>query len=704
MKKFAALCLSIAMSACGGGGGGSAAVAGSAVLSGTAATGAALGGAQVVVSNSAGNSPCVESSITTTSLGSYTCTLKAGETAPFFIVVTDPTGNSAPLVSIATQTPAAGTPLTVNATPLTTAIVAQLNNGDALGVVSNKALYIAADFSTIKANVIAQLKPVTDAIGATNYDPFSTSITAATAGQTGNTADHVLDVIKVVTDANGKPALSTITDTTPITLATKAAAGGTVAAVTTTVADLSLAAQLSAKAFASCFALPVAQRVVTKDDTILASAGGPSVTQTGAACQDIATDGVNANAAAAFKHNGYTAGQFFYSYLTSNAMTGAVFSVPEIMAFYPADAANGQAYDRAVVNIRFVDALGNPGNVITLASNLPNTSTTAHPTNWWLTGNQQVVDTAIKTIIRRQETAGPNSTGYGPASQFRSGMNIFINANGPNSLLYDSALVTGPGLPASGLWWAREGTANSFVLQDQRAAAPIAFGNFSDTCGYCYNFWFARTQGITGTAATTLRPNPINWNFAQGIKIPRIGYTGVSPNLVAIPNFPVENSYDGATGARPKKGDVYTIALYLTTAGTPALYRTIKKTLLVDLIDPVNGINLKWSTAGAQTLAALDPNSPASTSIPVDWVQTAGAEQIKTVSISMTDGNDDNSAPVLKGSSSVVATAPGGKTFTGIAGALQTTSGSVQNGYRDIYIGYRMLDGTGKQMAYSYYK
>lgn len=695
MKKLTAICVSVLMSACGGGGGGGGTANPGAVLNGVAATGAALGGAQVVITNTAGGSPCVETSITTSSLGSYSCTLKAGEAAPFFIVVTDPTGNSAPLVSIATQTPVAGTPLTVNATPLTTAIVAQLNNGDALGVVSNKSLYVPADFALIKSNVIAQLKPVTDAIGAANYDPFNTNITAATAGQTGNTADHVLDVIKVVTDASGKPALATITDPAPITLATTTAAVATVPVVTATVSDLAQAAQLSAKAFAACFALPVSQRVVTIIN-FLQNQGGNSVTQVASACQDIATDGVNANGAAAFKHNGYTAGQFFYSYLTSDAMTGAVFSVPEIMAFYPA--ANGLP-DRAALNIRFVDANGNPGNVITLASNLPGTSTTTRPSNWWLTGNGQIVDTGIKTIIRRQETFGLNTANKGPGSQFRSGMNIYINANGPNSQFYDSALVTGPGLPASGLWWAREGAANSFVLQDQRGPAPIA--TFTDTCGYCYNFWMTRTNGITGSNATTYNFNPKNWNFAQGPKVPRIGYTDPTNPVTPIANYPVENSYDGVSGTRPMKGDVYTIALYATGSATP--YVTITKRLLVDLVDPVNGINMKWSTAGSQTLAALNPSSLPSTSIPVDWVQTAGAEQIKTVSISMTDGNDDNAAPVLKGATSVTATAPGGKTFTGITGSLVTT-GTAQNGYRDIYIGYRMLDGTGKQMAYSYYQ
>ncbi|MGT2489755.1 hypothetical protein ACU4GD_02375 [Cupriavidus basilensis] len=108
-------------------------------MTGTAATGAALANANVAITDSAGASPCQEAAVTTSALGTYTCTLKAGEVAPFFVVVTDPTGNTAPLVSVSTVTPAAGAKLTLNATPLTTAIVAQLSaDGNPLTVVSGR--------------------------------------------------------------------------------------------------------------------------------------------------------------------------------------------------------------------------------------------------------------------------------------------------------------------------------------------------------------------------------------------------------------------------------------------------------------------------------------------------------------------------------------------------------------------------------------
>jgi hypothetical protein len=252
------------------------------------------------------------------------------------------------------------------------------------------------------------------------------------------------------------------------------------------------------------------------------------------------------------------------------------------------------------------------------------------------------------------------------------------------------------------LWWGRAPGASSFVLADQRSSSPVVYSNFTDTCGFCYNYWMARTMGLTGANATTYRANPLNWNFSQGTGLPRVSYSG---NPLTVTNsLPAENSYDGATGTRPKKGDVYTFSLYLTTNGTPSLYKTVKKTLLTDLIDPVNGVNMKWNTAGGQTLAALDPASVAVASIPLNWNQTAGAEQIRGVTVSMTDSNDDNTAGIPKGATSVTATAPNGKMFTGIAGALVTGANLTQNGYRDIYFGYRMLDGAGKQSVYSYYQ
>lgn len=675
------------LAACGGGGGGSTSTAASAQLTGTAATGSALANANVAISNSSGNSPCTEATITTTQLGSFTCTLKTGEAAPFFIVVTDPTGNTTPLVSIATTTPAAGTPLLVNATPLTTAIVAQLNGGDALGVLSNKSLYVPATFAAAKANVIAQIQSIVSNLDPTlaNYDPFTTSITAATAGSTGNTADQVLDFIKITKTASGALALSTIADPTPIAIATASSAGAVVPPPTTAVSDLAKAAQLAAQAFTACYALPVSQRV-TLD-------ANKNITAVASQCQNIVTSAGVPAGAPNFKSSGLSASQAFYGYLTSDLMTGARFSVPEIMAFYPLDSTHLR--DRAVINIRYIDNAGNPGNYITVAQNFPGSSTTSRPSNWWLTGNQWNYDIGIRTNMRRVEEI---NTAY--ASRFQNGMDIYINgADGtgggtaaPNSSLYDSVKVTGPGLPTLGLWYARSSVSGQFSLSTVRSSTPPTLAALQSTfvCSSCSTFWMSKTKGIRGTAATELAANtttaPYTYQWAAGS----------------------DGSYNGSVNvsARPVKGSVYTFEIYKN--GTAVA--TENRTLLTDMVAATQAVNMQWNDIGASTRDALNITKTAlngvQTSLPIDWTQNPSAEQIKFVWISQTDGGYDNATKIVLGATSVNATpyaSTGTTTFTALAGP-QSLNAAPYSGFREVGFNYRMLDGSTKNAVYTYYQ
>ena len=666
----------LTLAACGGGGGGSSA-SNTPTITGVAATGAALANASVAITNSAGSSPCVETSITTSALGSYTCTLKNGETAPFFVVVTDPTGNAAPLVSVATTTPAAGTPLTVNATPLTTAIVAQLSSdGNALTLVNSHTIN-SADLETVKTRVVTQLAQVLTAVGAgSGYDPFTTSITAATSSSTGNTADLVLDVVKVVTDpSTGKLALSTISDPTPIVLATTSAAGSAVATPDTGLSSLSRGAQIAAKAFEACFALPSSSRVLAKDDTILAKDGGPKVTSVASACEDMAADASN-TAGFDFKHNGYASGQFFYGMLTSASMDGAKFSVPEIMAFYPRDntaASNDPAYyDRAVINIKFIDKDGNPGNKITVAAKIPGTSSSTRDTEWWLVGNQHSADISIQTTVRRAEQrkagSGPFTTGI--TSTFQSGLVINVNTAGPGAFDGSSnrlnfVRVSGPGLPGNG-------AANTGLVYTYNA---LSGANYMDlyakngaltgglACGYsngsnCPNFWLARTTGIN----STLGSNPTGQLWAQGS--------------------------DNVDTSQFKKGAKYKFELFYGT-NTATADATIHKTLLVDLIQPTNAINLPWNTLGAQSQAGLADGLSQQTGITVDWIQNTAAQQIGGVQIWKQNNSYSGTTSVAKGLTSVsVPNVP--------VPATSTTAGRI------FLFSYRMTDGSGKTMTYAY--
>ena len=652
-------------------------------MTGTAATGSALPNGNVAVTDSAGNSPCVETAITTTALGAYTCTLKAGEAAPFFVVVTDPTGNSAPLVSVTTVTPPAGSPLTLNATPLTTAIVAQLSpDGNPLTVVSSKTVDATA-LKTVTANVVAQLASVLSAIGApANYDPFGTSISAATASSSGNTADQVLDIVKVSKDpSNGQLQLSTVGSTAPpVPLATASGGGSTLPAPAANVSTLTQGVQAMASALTTCFAQPVAQRAVATDTTVPANQGGATVTSFGAACQNIVSDTSNTGGIA-FLHNGYNGGQWLYSLLTASTMTGAQFSVPEIIAFSPA-ASNASGQDEATVNIKYLDANGNPGNLITVARFIAAGASSAHASNWWLVGNQQPVDITAKTVIRRVEQFNPSSGNF---SHFRNGVQFLINAAGPGSVISGKgtlsyAIVTGPGLPQAGLVFIPPVVSGQVYmdLANKTGAIPTTYqcGNTSTTktpTYNCPNFWISKTMGISGSAASQpVSANPSGVTWAQ--------------------------SGDNLDSTAVTKGVKYTIALFYgsnTNAASPDL--SIKKTLLTDLVAATQGINLPWNTPGSQSLAALDPtNSSLSgplTSLTVDWVQNVSAQQIGGVAVTIDSaGTYSAQTAVPKGATSAVISLPSGQQVPAL-----TTSTS-----RSLNFSYRMLDNSAKSTIYTY--
>ncbi|MGH6640518.1 MAG: hypothetical protein ACREBY_18200 [Polaromonas sp.] len=687
--KFRKIWLAVAGTAaltlvgCGGGGGSSPAptIPAASSIAGTAATGAALANAGVAITNSSGNSPCQEASITTTPLGSYTCTLKTGENAPFFIVVTDPTGNTEPLVSVTTTTPAAGTPLTTNVTPLTTAIVSQLANGNALALVSSK-MVDAAALKQVTTNVLAQLASVLTALGVpAGYDPFTTSITAATASGTGNTADLVLDVVKVVTvtdPVTGKLALalSTVDNPAPIVLATATTPGSTVLPPAPGVSTLSQAAQIAAQAFTSCFALPTAQRVLAQNATVPTMQGGPEVTSVAVACLNLAANIGNA-AGVDFLHNGYKAGQLMYGILTSDTMTGAKFSVPEIMAFYrAANTVSGK--DEAVLNIRYIDANGNPGNVVTVARNIPNTSSTSRPTNWWLVGNQQPVDVTAKLLIRRVEQMNPANANQNKTSRFQTGIQFNVNAKGPGSINAGSPLkyarISGPGLPGDGA----AGTGLVYVASSQGGQATMDLFNKTGSlttgaqCGNgvtfdCPNLWFSRTKGITGADATTLTTNQPGIVWAQPA--------------------------DGIDPAKVVKGARYKVELFYGSNTTPSY--TLHETLLSGLIQATQGVNLPWNTLGPQSLNALDPNGSvagAQTALPVNWAQNIAAQQINGVAAVVdTFGSYGPSKAVPKGAISAV-----------LDNVTVPAFNVVTPPSRTLLFSYRMLDTSRKTAAYIY--
>ena len=658
-------------------------------LAGVAAVGAALSKAEVRITDTAGASVCLESTIVTTDTGAYSCTLQGGKTAPFIVVVTDPSGARAPMVSVGTSTPGPGTPLTVNVTPITTAIVAQLApDRSALSVVANPSLLDTAALGNITAKVVGQLADVLAALNApAGYDPFSTPITAATASVSGNTADRIVDLLQITT-VDGVTTVATIdrpADAVPLADATTGTPP-TLPAPGSTVITLADAIKRAAAAFNACFSLPPAQRALASNTGIPATEGGPEVTEVASDCEDIAHAG--------YLHNGYRAGQQFYGLLHDSAMTGAQFSLPEVMWFI--DDSTSEDRDRVVVNIRYVDANGNAGNIITVAIKLTGTATPDRNTDWWLWGNQQPVDTALRAFVRRSQQLAPNP-GTAPfanagASRYESGIEIFVNKDGPGSSGMRAARVTGPGLPASGVVLTRPDPAlvveqswlnikNKNGNTDPAVATPA--GDVSNI------FRLQRTMGLSGTEATTLRPNP---NANNG-------------NNTAFVNWAHPLDYGAAAGATDyidfgalKALTSYTFEIFYDGETTPR--HTFSKTLLTPVVPATRAGSMQWVPLTEATLGFLDPagaQAGAAASTTLAWTANPYAETIRSAGVYTFGGGltvNQGLVGVARGATSAVANAPDGATFRAL-----TSDGTSS---RTIQLRYRMLDGSYKDSTARY--
>jgi hypothetical protein len=420
--------------------------------------------------------------------------------------------------------------------------------------------------------------------------------------------------------------------------------------------------------------------------------GGPQVNDAAQACWNI-TSNVSNLAGFDYRHNGYTAGQRFYNLMTSDTMTGAKFSVPEIMAFYPKDTTlpdtNPGFYDRAVLNFKYIDSAGNPGNFHDVAALIPGATSATRPTEWWLVGNQHTVDIDARFNIRRVEQFKPGVTfasvpTSNKFSTFQSGFQFNINPNGPGSVLNGARLqfgkVTGDGLPANGVVYVRS-TASALNAMDVYSRNGFAGGS---QCGSgsspnptsnCNNIWLEKTQGITGTAAKTLATNSSGFNWAQAA--------------------------DGFVTSLMVKGAKYKIELYYgadqATAMASAPAVTLHKTMLTDMVQARRGVDLFWNTPGTQTLAALDPNGTMTgayaNNLTVDWIQNPSAEQIGSVNavIDVTNGSNGPNKSVAKGATSVV-----------LSNQTVAAFGTGNQIGRTFFFGYRMNDGSAKTAVYTY--
>jgi len=701
LVQVLALAFAAAVTACGGNDDEPVPPASPTLLAGTAATGAALSNAVVQITAGDGSAACSETQIVTSGIGAYSCTLIEGKTAPFLVVVTDPSGGVAPLVSIATAAPPAGQTLVVNATPLTTAILAQLApDKSALSVIATPSLLDTTKIQAITTQVLDQLSNVLAALQMpAGYNPFTTPITAATATVSGDTADKILEVIKITT-VDGQTLIAPADDptaTVPMADATTTTPPK-VTAPNAAVLSLSDALRLLAGALTDCFKVPVGtigqpgSRVLAVAE-LPASQGGREVTEAAPACDGIAHS--------QFLQNGYRGGQQFYGLLTDENMTGAVFGVPEVMRFI--DDTTAADNDRAIVNLRYVDRNGAAGTVITVAQKFPGTAAPQRNTDWWLHGNQQPIDSNLQAAIRRREQFAPGAgTGTGTFggsanSRFESGLVLFVNKDGPNSTGMRAVRITGPGLPTAGIVLTRPDPAlilsqNWMNIRRKDGLTDTASATASTNVGNI--FILQRTQGISGADATTVRPQP-NAANTNNTQFPTFAHPldyGLAPGTANFIDF-----------TTLKAQTIYTFEVFYD--GETAPRYSYGKTLLQPVVPSTRGSSLAWIDLSAQTKAYLDPalaQAASTTFVPLSWLANPLAETVGSAGVYTSGGGQAVSqglVAVQRGATSATATAPNDSQGQQVAFPALTSDGTSS---RQFQLRFRMLDGSYKDSQWQY--
>ena len=232
------------LSACGGGGSSDGPAAGPAplALTGVAATGAPIGGQTVEAKCSSGTGTA-----TSNADGSYTISVTGG-VLPCVLKITPATGPA--LYSVASGT---GSSATVNISPVTHLVVANLTGGDPAAYFTGFDATAAAGVTD--ANVTAAVTAVKTTLLAAGVDlgtidVLAGTLTPATGTTTGNAYDQALDALAAKLTTAG----TTLTTLTTTVAAASPAAPPSAPAATTGVASLP-ADMLLKPAASTCSAL-----------------------------------------------------------------------------------------------------------------------------------------------------------------------------------------------------------------------------------------------------------------------------------------------------------------------------------------------------------------------------------------------------------------------------------------------------------------
>lgn len=535
-------------------------------MTGTVAIGTALTGATVTVTDANGKTV----SATSGANGTYSVSL-TGLTAPLMITATDPSGVSSTLYSVvASVNTANGAAVTANVTPLTTAVAALMtSSGDPAALVGNTSAITSSAIGTAEATLDAAIAPILSANGvASTLDPIAT---AFSPNQTG--ADAVIDSVAVTPSTSG--------------------AGLQIA---------SLANPDTAIALNSGTSVSTALAAPAQPANYLAKLQA-ALTACASDVQGGATDTSDSNCTSAidgsYLNNGVGTGVAGFAKRHTLFTKGTVLTGIKTVAFVPAGTLPGLSNPAALVYLLMTDPDGTPDFGMDYVQQLPNGQ-------WDIIGNQLQESTSIASFLGRvQYTDSADAAN----AHYESGLDIQI----PSSVKVNgtatgvgSAVVTGPGLPSSGLWLqtAGNGTGASYLeIPTGTLAAPLTSvsNRVNGGMSTAYKWAWAPISGSTTSFAPNGRPE----------------YASTSQDVSAIQNFGVYTVtlYD-TTGAEIRSEQIQNIARNsAAAAGSTVAWQTLGNDVIANYLTP--GGSGTQSAPG--TSATLDWTTTASSFYPSFW-------------------------------------------------------------------------------------
>ncbi|MEZ2349808.1 hypothetical protein [Caballeronia sp. RCC_10] len=350
--------------------------------------------------------------------GAYALTI-ADFSGPVLLTAIDPTGQHDPLVSVVTSAPDKGKSTTANITTLTTAIGALLTStGNALDLRSPATLAAATSPATVSKASSTLNAALADILKVNGLDPssFNAVTTPFAANQSG--ADAVIESVQIIQNGAGAYLVSSGNAVSGLRLS-----NATVPSAAPLVAPPAAANYLAfmQSLLQQCLAAPVATRA------------------SNAAC----TAAVDAN----YKQNGYPSVSGTPGSLANAATVGATVGAPETLMFFK----DSNGTQSALVRIPYAPSDGSQNSLLTTVRQVANPISLADGTkvSWTIYGNQREYDASVESRITRRTFLDNEA---GDIGHYDAGVTFNFNLAGPNATNVGSALVTGPGLPSTGIF------------------------------------------------------------------------------------------------------------------------------------------------------------------------------------------------------------------------------------------------------------